>query len=73
MTIKTGDYTKIKMNNRLKEPDWEYALTENEAAIISAFLDVNDELSTSANSEQELYDAAPIKPAIDSSIARLSV
>jgi hypothetical protein len=45
------------MNNHLREPKWEYALTENEAEIIAAFFDLSDELSVNANSGQELEDA----------------
>jgi hypothetical protein len=56
-TIKTGDYTKMSMNNHLREPNWENALTEKEAEIIRAYLDLDDELSMNANSGQELEDA----------------
>ena len=32
-TVKTGDYSSLKMVNYLKEPDWENALTKKEATI----------------------------------------
>jgi hypothetical protein len=56
-TIKTGDYTKMKMNNHLREPNWQYAITEHEAEIISAFFDMADKLSANANTGEELDSA----------------
>ena len=56
-TIKTGDYTNMQMNDHLREPNWEYALTKNDAEIISVFFETADKLSENANTGQELEDA----------------
>jgi hypothetical protein len=56
-TIKTGDYTKMKMSNHLREPKWEYALTANDAEIISVFYETANRLSENANTGQEVEDA----------------
>jgi hypothetical protein len=59
-TIKTGDYSKISMNNHLREPKWEYAITGNEAEIISVFFDISDRLSANATTGEELDTAEKV-------------
>jgi hypothetical protein len=53
-TIKTGDYTKMSMNNHLREPRWENAIMENEVEIINAFFDMCSKLEEAANVNNDL-------------------
>jgi hypothetical protein len=40
--IKTGDYSKMKPENHIDEPNWNYALTQKEAEILYTFFTVSD-------------------------------
>jgi hypothetical protein len=56
-TVKTGDYSSMKMENFITEPKWENALTREEADIIKTYKDIDYELSKGANTH-EAVDAA---------------
>jgi hypothetical protein len=53
-TVKTGDYSSMLMEDRLIEPQWEYALTVREAEILGDFFKLSDELSENADTGDEL-------------------
>jgi hypothetical protein len=56
-TIKTGDYSTMLMEDHLEEPDWNYALTKQEADIFTDYDILEDELSENAESGDDLEKA----------------
>jgi hypothetical protein len=56
-TVKTGDYSTMLMEDHLEEPNWDYALTRQEADIFYDYDILEDELSENAESGDDLEKA----------------
>ena len=56
-TVKTGDYSKLKMVNYLKEPDWDNALTKKEAIIYAKHNKILNSLLKNANTLEDIEKA----------------
>ncbi|MCL2481359.1 MAG: hypothetical protein FWF38_06585 [Spirochaetaceae bacterium] len=53
-TVKTGDYSSLKMVNYLKEPDWDNALTKKEATIYAKHNKLLNSLLKKATSREDI-------------------
>jgi len=56
-TVKTGDYSKLKMVNYLREPDWENALTKTEATIYAKHNKLLNSLLENTTSQEDIEKA----------------
>jgi hypothetical protein len=56
-TVKTGDYSKIKMIDNLFEPDWSNAFTEQEARICNDFFELEHQYQESTTTGEEASQA----------------
>ncbi|GHV02745.1 hypothetical protein FACS189485_04110 [Spirochaetia bacterium] len=57
MTVKTGNYSSIKMTSHLETPNWDNAITYQEAIILTEFYKLASELSKNAKTGEELNEA----------------
>ena len=56
-TVRTGDYSALRMVNHLKEPDWDNALTKKEAKIYARYNRTLNSLLRNANTLEDHHQA----------------
>lgn len=52
-TVRTGDYSTLRMVNLLREPDWDNALTKREAKIFARYNRLLNSLLRNANTQED--------------------